>query len=75
MMPYLKKLAPLALAIVAIASSCSESKGTTTEEETRINSMDSTAKVALQTADKLEDQTKKVEASVEKLIAEFNKKN
>ena len=75
MILYFKKIAPLAFAIVIIASSCSESKTTTTEEQTKISSMDSTSKVAIETTDKLEDQTKKVEASLEKLNAEVKTNN
>ncbi len=75
MQRYIKKIAPLAFAIVIIATSCAESKTTTTEEETKINSMDSASTVAMKTTDKLEDQTKKVEASLEKLESEFKPNN
>ena len=75
MIRYFKKMASLAFAIAIIATSCSESKTTTTEEETKINSMDSTSRVAVKTMEKLEDQTKKVEASLEKLDSEFKANN
>lgn len=75
MFPYIKKITSVAFAIVIVITSCSESKTTTTEEETKIHTMDSTSKVAVETTDKLEAQTKKVEASLEKLDAEFKTNN
>lgn len=53
-----------------LASSCTESK-TTTEEEKEINVMDSTEKVVKEKIEDLEDQTKKVEESLEKLDKDF----
>ncbi len=70
MIYYIKKMAPLALAALIMASSCSESK-TNTEEKTEITRMDSTAKALKENKQKLEDQTKKVEESLEKLDKEF----
>ncbi len=53
-----------------LACSCTESK-TTTEEEKEINVMDSTEKVVKERIRDLEDQTKKVEESLEKLDKDF----
>lgn len=66
-------IASLALAVVIMSSSCTESK-TSTEEKQEISSMDSTKKVINENIDKLEDQTKKVEESLEKLDKEFEEK-
>ncbi len=71
---YIKKMAPLAFAAVIMAFSCSESK-TNTEEKTKINTMDSISKTLKENTDKLEDQTKKVETSLEKLDKEFETTN
>jgi septal ring factor EnvC (AmiA/AmiB activator) len=65
----IKLIAPLAFAILVFASSCSEKK--TSQEKAEINTMDSTSKVLKENTEKLEDQTKKVEASVEELDEEF----
>ncbi len=73
MINYIKKITPLAFALI-IFSSCSESK-TSTQEQAQINTMDSTAKAAKETADKMADQTSKVEASLDKLDAEFKSNN
>ena len=70
-MNYLKKTIPFALAIL-IFSSCAESNST---EQVQIETMDSTAKAAKETADKIAVQTSKVEASLEKLDSEFKENN
>ena len=67
----MKRMLPLAF-LVLMTSACSESTKTTTEEETEINTMDSTEKVVKEKIDDLEDQTKKVEESLEKLDKEFD---
>ena len=72
---YLKKLAPIALAVFMLSISCSETSTTTSKEETEISSLDSSNKAAKETADKLEEQTNKVEASLEKLDDEFKANN
>ena len=74
MIHFIKRIAPLAFAAVIIFSSCSQSK-TNTQEEAQINTMDSTAKAAKESADKMAAQTKKVEASLEKLDSEFERNN
>ena len=73
MISYIKKITPFALAAI-LAASCSESK-TTTQEETEITTIDSSQKAVKETNEKLEDQTKKVEASLEKLDSEFKTTN
>ena len=65
----IKRIFPFVCAAV-LACSCTESK-TTTEEEKEINVMDSTEKVVKEKIDDLEDQTKKVEESLEKLDKDF----
>ncbi len=74
MIHYIKRMTPLAFAAFILASSCTESK-TNTQEQTEINTMDSTSRVLKENADKLEDQTKKVEESLEKLDREFETNN
>ena len=71
---YIKRLAPLALVALLLAPSCAENK-TNTQEQVEIKSMDSTTKVLKENSEKLEDQTKKVEASLEKLDKEFESDN
>ena len=70
MIHYIKRMTPLAFAALILASSCTESK-TNTQQQTEINTIDSTSRVLKENADKLEDQTKKVEESLEKLDNEF----
>lgn len=73
MIYYRKIMAVLLITAMGVFSSCEEKTTTTsTAEQTRINSMDSTAKVASEQKEKLEDQTKKVEESLEKLDNEFD---
>ena len=55
-------------------TACNEST-TTTAETTEIKQMDSTAKQAKEAREKLEEQTKKVEASIEKMDEEFKTNN
>jgi len=74
MIHYIKPMAPLAFAILIIASSCTETK-TNTQEQTKINTMDSTSGLVKENTDKLEEQTKKVEESLEKLETEFETNN
>lgn len=74
MIHYIKRMAPLAFAAFIIASSCTDTK-TNTQEETEINTMDSTSALLKENADKLEAQTKKVEESLEKLDTEFETNN
>jgi len=72
-MYYLKGMASLAFAIL-LFSSCSDTK-TTTQETVEITTMDSTSKVLKEQADKLNEQTKKVETSLEKMEKEFESSN
>ncbi len=51
-------------------SACTEQKKSS-QEEIEINTMDSSSKSIKENSDKLEEQTKKVEASLEKLDNEF----
>ena len=74
MIHYIKRMAPLAFAAFIIASSCTDTK-TNTQEQTEINTMDSTSALIKENADKMEDQTKKVEESLEKLDTEFETNN
>ncbi len=69
-----KRLAPVAIAALLFSVSCTEVK-TNTAEQAEIQQMDSTAAALKETQDKLEDQTKKVEASIEKLDNEFQPSN
>ncbi|MEJ6981030.1 hypothetical protein WG906_11240 [Pedobacter sp. P351] len=62
---FLTLLMPLAL----IASSCSNNSAKADEPE--IETMDSVSNELNQTTEKLEDQAKKVEASLEKIDKEF----
>lgn len=71
---YFKRMIPLVFATVILASSCSDSK-TSTSEKTEINTMDSTSKAVKESREKLEEQTKKVEESLEKLDKEFDTTN
>lgn len=71
---YLKRLAFPALAVIIMSTSCSESK-TTSAEETRIKTMDSTSRSIKENTEKLDAQTKKVEESLEKLDTEFETNN
>jgi Skp family chaperone for outer membrane proteins len=57
--------------ILIIASSCNDNK-TSPQEEVKITSMDSTTRVLKQNREKLEEQTKKVETSLENLEKEFD---
>lgn len=68
-----KKLTPLFFMFLLITS-CGETTDTT-EEKVEIKSMDSTSKVLKENTSRLEDQTNKVEASLEKLDAEFKNDN
>ena len=52
-------------------SACSEQKKTS-QEEVEVRTMDSTSRSIKESADKLDEQTKKVEASLEQLDNEFN---
>jgi hypothetical protein len=63
---HLKKMAFPAFAAIVFLTSCTESK-TTTEEQAEISKMDSTATAAKEAREKLENQTQKVEESLEKL--------
>jgi len=74
MIHYVKRMAPLAFAILTIASSCTETK-TNTPKQTEISTMDSTSGLVKESTDKLEEQTKKVEESLEKLDTEFETDN
>ena len=70
----IKLVAILSVSGVILLSSCGDSK-TTTEESTEIKTMDSTSKVVRENVQKLEDQTRKVEESLEKLDKEFDTTN
>lgn len=71
---YIKRITPVALFLLVLTSSCSESK-TNNQEKIEIERMDSISKAVKINADKLEEQTKKVEESLEKLDKEFEDKN
>lgn len=71
---HIKRLLALTFVAVLLAASCTEKK-TNTQEQVQINSMDSTSKVLKENSEKLDDQTKKVEASLEKLDKEFESDN
>jgi hypothetical protein len=73
MLYFFKKLTPLVFISLFILA-CSENT-TTTDEKVEIRSMDSTSKVLKDNTGRLEDQTKKVEASLEKLDDEFENDN
>jgi hypothetical protein len=72
-MKYSKFPAFILIAAFFLISSCNEK--TTTKEEVEITTMDSTSKVFKNNTSELEDQTKKVEASLEKLESEFEINN
>ena len=74
MIHYIKRIGPAAFAAIILASSCTDTK-TSSQETTEITRMDSTSKVVNENKEKLEDQTKKVEASLEKLDKEFEENN
>jgi hypothetical protein len=70
-MNHFKKWTALAVFAIALsATSCTESEADP-KEEAEITTMDSTSKVVKENKEKLEDQTKKVEQSLEKLDNEF----
>lgn len=73
MLHSLKKMIPFVL-VAFLSVSCAESN-TRSEEETEITTIDSTTNNAKETNDKLEEQTKKVESSLEKLDSEFTTTN
>ena len=68
---YLKRFSVLGIVALMAATGCNESK-TSKTEEVEINTMDSTSKAIKENQEKLEEQTKKVEASIEKLDNEFD---
>jgi hypothetical protein len=68
-----KKLTPF-LFISILFMACSENTNTT-EEKVEIRNMDSTSKILIDNTSRLEDQTNKVEASLEKLDNEFENDN
>jgi septal ring factor EnvC (AmiA/AmiB activator) len=73
MIYYRTIMAVVLFTAMAAFSSCEDKTTTTsTEEQTRITTMDSTAKVVSEQKEKLEEQTKKVEESLEKLDNEFD---
>ncbi len=74
MKSHIKTFSIVLFALVAMSVSCTESK-TTSEEEIRIKTMDSTSKAVKENTEKLDEQTKKVEASLEKLETEFETSN
>lgn len=67
----LKKMIPLFLLFAIAATGCSENSSSKTEE-VEITTMDSTSKAIKENREKLEEQTQKVEASIEKLENEFD---
>jgi hypothetical protein len=67
----IQKLFPIAFIAAMLGSSCNSST-TTTKEEVEIKTMDSTSGAVKENREKLEDQTKKVETSIEKLDNEFD---
>ncbi len=70
---YFKRLIPLFL-IVAVAMSACNGDNTNTEEQIVINTMDSTATAVKDSTEKLQNQTKLVEESIDNLDASFNTK-
>ncbi len=70
MIHYTKGMFPLIIAALIMTSSCTETK-TDKQEQTEINKMDSTSKVLNDNKNILEEQTKKVEESLEKIDKEF----
>jgi Skp family chaperone for outer membrane proteins len=69
------KIAFMLALVVAIGfTACTES-GSSKTETIEITQMDSTAKQAKMAAERLEEQTKKVEESIEKMDEEFKTKN
>jgi hypothetical protein len=69
---FLKVILIIPFAIILIiASSCNDNK-TSPQEEVKITSMDSTTRVLKQNREKLEEQTKNVETSLENLEKEFD---
>ena len=70
MLLYIKKIGALAFALILMLSSCTEST-TSAEEKMEINTMDSISKAVKENTDKLEEQTRKVEASIEKTDSDF----
>ncbi len=74
-MRKIKNLVAVLILLCSISlAACTEQK-TTVEEQTAITSMDSTSAKAKEAADKLDAQTKAVEASIEKLDKEFPSDN
>ena len=74
MIPLLKTGA-MALIAGALLAGCNSSPKVTTEETVTVKRMDSTEQVVETTKEKLEKQTKAVEASLEKLDDTFEKDN
>ena len=68
---YLKRFSLLCFVAIMAATGCKESQ-TSKTEEVEINTMDSTSKAIKENQEKLEEQTQKVEASLEKLDNEFD---
>jgi len=69
----MKKIVPLAIAIMFLGTACGEKSST--QEKQEIEVMDSTEKELKKAAKDLEDQTEKVEKSLEKLDKEFKDTN
>jgi septal ring factor EnvC (AmiA/AmiB activator) len=65
-----KKIVPFFLVLVTLVA-CGDTK-MSAEEQSRVNEMDSTETNVQQRTKALEDQTKKVEESLEKLDNEFS---
>jgi len=68
---HLKRILAYGLIAIIAATGCKESS-TSKTEEVEIQTMDSTSKAIKENQEKLEEQTKKVEASIEKLDNEFD---
>ena len=69
------KIAFVLVVVTAIGFTACKESGTSKVETTEITQMDSTAKQAKMAAERLEEQTKKVEESIEKMDEEFKTKN
>ena len=71
MKPFKNLFPALCLFLLIASASCTQQS--TTEEKVEITTMDSTAQKAKEVTDKLDEQTKKVEASIEKMDEDFKK--
>lgn len=71
-MKQLKSLIAFTAVICTLSITACSNQQSTTEEKVQIDTMDSTVTKAKDASDKLEAQTKEVEASIEKMDKEFS---